>query len=107
MESVLVERRDDGIAVVRLNRPEQRNALNIDVRRNLAEVFNGDVRCVILAGNEEIFAAGGDLTEMVDASVIELCHRHTEVLWKRVAEYRKPRDQRLCAGRRARTCDAR
>lgn len=95
MDSVLVERRDDGIAVVRLNRPEQRNALNLDVRRRLADAFadlsdEAEVRCVVLTGNEEAFAAGADLTEMVDASAIELYARHTEVLWRRVAECRKP-----------------
>jgi enoyl-CoA hydratase/carnithine racemase len=95
MDTVLVERREDGIAVVRLNRPEQRNALNLDVRRRLAEAFGAlsddtQVRCVILTGNEEAFAAGADLTEMVDVSAIELYTRHTEALWRRVAECRKP-----------------
>jgi len=95
MEPVLVERRDDGVAVVRLNRPAQRNALNLEVRRRLAEIFGelgaeDGVRCVILTGNEEAFAAGADLTEMVEASAIEMVTRHSERLWKKVAECPKP-----------------
>ncbi len=95
MEPVLVERRDDGVAVVRLNRPAQRNALNLEVRRRLAEIFgelgaDDAVRCVILTGNEEAFAAGADLSEMVEASAIEMVARHSERLWKKVAECPKP-----------------
>jgi len=95
MEPVLVERRDDGVAVVRLNRPAQRNALNLETRRRLAEAFaelsaEDAVRCVILTGNEEAFAAGADLTEMVEASAIEMYSRHTERLWKQVSECPKP-----------------
>lgn len=95
MEPVLVERRDDGVAVVRLNRPAQRNALNLEVRRRLAEIFgelgaDDAVRCIILTGNEEAFAAGADLSEMVEASAIEMVARHSERLWKKVAECPKP-----------------
>ena len=95
MQAVIVERRDDGVAVVRINRPAQRNALNMEVRRRLADAFgelgeDAGVRCIILTGNEEAFAAGADLTEMVQASAIDLYSRHTERLWQRLGACPKP-----------------
>nr|MBL8455743.1 hypothetical protein [Zoogloeaceae bacterium] len=40
MEEVVVERPEDGVAVVRLNRPEARNALSQAVRQQLAAHFD-------------------------------------------------------------------
>ena len=39
-KSALLERPEPGIAVVRLNRPEVRNALDLDIRKRLAEIFH-------------------------------------------------------------------
>src|SRR5437868_3863084 len=64
-EVVLVEK-DDGVAVVTLNRPESLNALDSEmldtlpgVLRTLAE--DPDVACVVLTGSGRGFCAGGDL----------------------------------------------
>jgi enoyl-CoA hydratase/carnithine racemase len=56
------------IATVTLNRPEKRNALNLDGWNALAAVFaavsdDDDVRCVVLRGaGTEAFAAGADIS---------------------------------------------
>lgn len=60
---------DDGIATLTLNRPEQRNALSVDlmaaVAGALTQLANDDtVRVVILAGNGPVFCAGHDLKEI-------------------------------------------
>lgn len=86
---VLLERPEDGIAVVRLNRPEVKNALNLELRQKLAEVFQGlqddpDVRCVVLTGNDGAFAAGADILDMSRISAVEMYLRHTERLWAAV-----------------------
>lgn len=66
---VLVEKRDDLVAVVTLNRPEKLNALNSDVRHILRETFDelaedDEVRAVVLHGaGEKAFVAGADITE--------------------------------------------
>lgn len=71
-DAVLFEARDDGIAIITLNRPETRNALSKDVRQGLFsawERFESDVnlRVAILTGaGEKAFCAGGDLKEMVE-----------------------------------------
>lgn len=90
-QEVIVERLDEHIAIVRLNRPKFRNALNLEIRQQLAKVFHEFVddetlRCVILTGNEESFAAGADIEDMASLSAIEMYHRHTERLWAAVGE---------------------
>lgn len=57
------------VAVVRINRPEARNALNREVRAFINRYFvelsdNKDVRAIVLAGSPKYFAAGGDIREM-------------------------------------------
>lgn len=69
MSAVLVERLDDGVAVVRLNRPAALNAVNEDLRRALPPALaalNADaqVRAVVVTGaGERAFSAGQDLAE--------------------------------------------
>jgi enoyl-CoA hydratase/carnithine racemase len=65
-ELVLLERRDDGVAVVTLNNPKV-NALSSAVLRRLqvvAESLTDDPPgAVVVTGGERIFAAGADITE--------------------------------------------
>ena len=68
-KTVLVDVRDDGIAVITLNRPEKLNALNEAVRQRLMEVVDSlatddRVRVAILHGaGEKAFVAGADIRE--------------------------------------------
>jgi enoyl-CoA hydratase len=64
-----VEKDDEGIATIRLNRLEARNALDQELIAELgmaADLVTRDkeVRAVIVTGGEEVFAAGGDIKEM-------------------------------------------
>jgi len=66
---LVVEKDEGGIATIRLNRPEARNALNQEFIAELgaaADLLARDreVRAVIVTGGEEVFAAGGDIMEM-------------------------------------------
>jgi enoyl-CoA hydratase/carnithine racemase len=68
---VLVERPAEGVALVRINRPDARNALNMEVRRLIAQHLteladDAGVRCIVLTGNEKSFAAGADIKEMAN-----------------------------------------
>jgi enoyl-CoA hydratase len=71
-DAVLFDTRDDGIAVITLNRPEARNALGKDIRAGLFAAwdrFERDpaLRVAILTGSgDKAFCAGGDLKEMTD-----------------------------------------
>lgn len=71
-DAVLFDARDDGIAILTINRPDQRNALGREVREALFAAwdrFERDpgLRVAILTGSgEKAFCAGGDLKEMVE-----------------------------------------
>jgi enoyl-CoA hydratase/carnithine racemase len=63
---------------VQINRPEARNALDMATRKALAAAFEGlhddaSVRPIVLTGNEQAFAAGADLKELVDAGARSRC----------------------------------
>jgi enoyl-CoA hydratase len=71
-DAVLFDAREDGIAVITLNRPEARNALGEDIRAGLFAAwqrFEQDpaLRVAILTGaGDKAFCAGGDLKEMTE-----------------------------------------
>ncbi|MFD6897346.1 enoyl-CoA hydratase/isomerase family protein [Rhodococcus sp. NPDC060086] len=74
-DAVLFDTRDDGIAIITLNRPEKRNCLTKDVREGLYaawERFETDptLRVAVLTGSgDKAFCAGGDLEEMVQTGM--------------------------------------
>ena len=69
-ETITVERRDDTILLVTLNRPEASNALNTQMGLDLMELFEGlsidieGLRIAIVTGQgTKAFCAGGDLKQ--------------------------------------------
>ena len=95
MADLLVERPRDGVALVRINRPEARNALNGRVRMLLADAFtelgrDDGVRAIVLTGDKDVFAAGADIREMADAGAVEIMLRQTHLLWAAIASCPKP-----------------
>lgn len=90
-----LERRDDGVAIVRLNRPEARNALSPALREELAAHFaalavEDAVRCVVLTGGPDIFAAGADIKAMATAGPADIMRRASERLWQPIKDFPKP-----------------
>jgi enoyl-CoA hydratase/carnithine racemase len=95
MSEVLLERPAPGVALLRLNRPDAHNALNLTVRQMLGDHFRTlgmdvETRCIVLTGNAEVFAAGADIRDMVEATPIDLILRNTHLLWQAIAECPKP-----------------
>lgn len=63
----------DRIATVRFNRPEQMNAMNLEMRVAMAEAWTNinndpDVWLAIVTGNGKVFSAGGDLKEKLSGA---------------------------------------
>jgi enoyl-CoA hydratase/carnithine racemase len=87
--------REEAVAVVRLNRPERRNALSPTVLEELAQAI-GDldaeegVRCIVITGTDEVFAAGADIKAMVERSFQQVLEASTMPFWQRVADCRTP-----------------
>ena len=82
---VLVER-DDAVAVVLLNRPNQLNALSDELMEELVDRLqkldrDDGVRCIVLGGSERVFAAGADIGELAQASAVELYYARRVERW--------------------------
>lgn len=93
-DEILFEKRDR-VGVVRLNRPDKLNALNLPLMEQLVatlEAFDADadVRCMLLTGNARAFAAGADIGEMADASMVEMLRRNQFARWERIKRISKP-----------------
>jgi enoyl-CoA hydratase/carnithine racemase len=92
----LVETSVDGhVAVCRLNRPDARNALSPDLMEELAgslEKFDADeeVRCIVIAGSDEAFAAGADIASLAERTFQESLTNPNASFWGRVAACRTP-----------------
>lgn len=92
---VVTERPAEGVGLIRINRPEARNALNLEVRRligrHLTEMSDDDtVRCIVLTGNDKAFAAGADIKEMANAGTIDMLLRGTQQMWRTIYACPKP-----------------
>jgi 2-(1,2-epoxy-1,2-dihydrophenyl)acetyl-CoA isomerase len=66
-ENLTLEKTDDGVAIVTLNRPEKLNALSRELQRDLLDVCeeartDDAVRAVIFTGAGRGFCSGADLT---------------------------------------------
>jgi enoyl-CoA hydratase/carnithine racemase len=92
----LVETSVDGqVALLRLNRPEARNALSPELMAELAGELerldpDPEVRCIVIAGSEKVFAAGADIKAMSERSFAEALYHPAAGFWKRVAMVRTP-----------------
>ncbi|UFJ41898.1 enoyl-CoA hydratase/isomerase family protein [Brevibacillus humidisoli] len=88
----------EGVAIVTLNRPEVRNAINLQMIEQLGEVldvFHDDpaVKVVIFTGAGDTFISGGDLEQFGAArnrtSVLPLLQKAADLLEK-IDRYPKP-----------------
>jgi methylglutaconyl-CoA hydratase len=74
---ILEERIDDQLALITINRPERRNALSIELMRELCDAFernasDAQMRCIVLRGAGPLFCAGLDLNEGSQQELIHL-----------------------------------
>jgi enoyl-CoA hydratase len=94
-DPLLVERPSDAIVVFRLNRPQVRNALNLEVRARLADevtrhAADSAIRCLIITGSDTVFAAGADISQMVEAGPVEIMARNLQKYWRTIMDCPKP-----------------
>lgn len=94
-DSLLIERPSDDIVVFRLNRPQVRNALNLEIRSRLADevtrhAADEKIRCLIVTGSDVAFAAGADIGEMAEAGPIEVMARNVQKYWRVLMDCPKP-----------------
>ncbi len=83
------------IALVRLNRPKELNALNLELMKELKEALaaldqDASVRAIIITGNEKAFAAGADIKQMADKSAIDMLMIDQFSTWDQIRKTKKP-----------------
>jgi enoyl-CoA hydratase/carnithine racemase len=83
------------IGLARLDRPEVRNALSPELMEELASTCerwdeDPDVRCIVIAGGDDWFAAGADIRVMAERSFAEALTSPTARFWPRLAAIRTP-----------------
>ncbi|HSJ18198.1 MAG TPA: enoyl-CoA hydratase-related protein [Solirubrobacterales bacterium] len=92
----LVETSVEGhVALCRLNRPDVRNALSPELMEELAGAVEGfdadpEIRCIVIAGSDEVFASGADIRAMRERSFQESLAHPSAGFWRRLAAARTP-----------------
>ena len=90
-----VDRPHSGVALLRINRPEARNALNADLRSAVVGALalaagEEAVRCVVITGSDKVFVAGADIKAMASASHETLADSNTLAFWTALRSFAKP-----------------
>lgn len=92
---LLVERPAEGVLLLRLNRPERRNALAtpllqaIEAALVAAETDDG-VRAVVITGNDKVFAAGADINELAASGSDDPVETPRFLAWAAIRAFSKP-----------------
>src|SRR5439155_27387496 len=94
MTDVRLERHD-AVGVTTIDRPEKRNALSPEVMQQLATALDEldrdhEIRCIVIAGSDEVFAAGADIGWMVQRSFQEVLEAPALAFWQRIGACRTP-----------------
>ena len=92
---MLSSERHDAVAIARLDRPEARNALSAEVLEELIALLEGwdydpEIRCIVIAGGDEYFAAGADIKAMAERSFQEILAAPSQSFWPRLAALKTP-----------------
>jgi len=83
------------VAHIQLNRPNALNALNLQLMTELKTALqaldaDGQVRAIIISGNEKAFAAGADITQMAGKSAIDMYNTDQFSTWDAIKKTKKP-----------------
>ena len=95
MSDYILSKTDNHVGIATLNRPEVLNALSVELMDQLIAALEGfdndpNIRVIVLTGSERVFAAGADIADMAEASVVQMSERNNLARWKRIAAVRKP-----------------
>jgi len=95
MSDPIIVERSDHVGIVKLNRPDVLNALSLDLMQQLVaalESFDADpgIHVILLSGSQRVWAAGADIKDMADASVVDMYNRNQFARWERIKKISKP-----------------
>ncbi|QKF07041.1 enoyl-CoA hydratase [Berryella wangjianweii] len=80
-DTVVSQLREDGLLVIRINRPEVANALNGATSRAMEAIMNSAetnpaVRAIVVTGTGKVFCAGEDLSELSEGGECQTVTEH-------------------------------
>ena len=83
------------VGVITLHRPKAMNALNGELLAELMDALSTfdadeDIGAILIAGNDRIFAAGADISEMAEMSAVEMVKSSFVELFDGIREIKKP-----------------
>jgi enoyl-CoA hydratase/carnithine racemase len=95
MSDPVVMHDDGAVRVIRLNRPEKKNALTQPMYALITQALrdaqtNASVRCVVIAGGDSAFSAGADIGEFMESAQSGGLRPHTLDFLKILAHNEKP-----------------
>ena len=84
-----------GVALLRLNRPKELNALNLQLMAELRDALaildkDENIRAMVLTGNEKAFAAGADIHQMSGKGAIDMLLIDQFSTWEQIRRLKKP-----------------
>jgi len=93
-ETILIETHKQ-VGLIRLNRPKALNAINSSLMIELLDALQlfdqqKEIGVIVITGNDQAFAAGADIKEMVDASAVDMLVKDHISLFDRLREIKKP-----------------
>lgn len=96
MTSLIDVTRDGHVALIRLNRPKQLNALNSALAAEMvaaAEELDADntINAIVVTGSDRAFAAGADISEMANKTAAQMDEADYFGEWERFAACRTPK----------------
>jgi enoyl-CoA hydratase len=95
-EAMILIERHGKVGLIRLNRPEVRNALSLEMRRALRDALrelesDKSVNAMVITGDNEAFAAGADVKAIRDWTRNDaILDPDLRCAWKQLARCRKP-----------------
>lgn len=94
-ENIIVEKRENGVGLIRLNRPQALNALNGQLMDELVAALqehdaDASVGCHVITGNEKAFAAGADIKMMANATPVAILTNDPILVWDNIRKITKP-----------------
>jgi enoyl-CoA hydratase len=91
----ILTRSEGRVGIVQLNRPKVLNALNKELMAELMEALetfdqDPEIGCLIITGSERAFAAGADITQMAEATPVNMLDNPFIDYWDRLRRINKP-----------------